>query len=256
MKRGTFIKFALAVFFVSFLATYAENKYAEYKIAEIRSDQRHAAEQIKNDPSNYGEITGSVKKQIQDIDDLTNTIGGSQKVLLQIVSGTAHETAAAVANTANIYKEASEALDFDVMRELTDIGAAIELVQSAEDASNTMDKYILGLGPKLEAMLGDRGVALSTIKETMNGYHQTAVVEKQSELYKLNAKLWSKYRSLLVILKREWGAWKYGTVQGMAFDSNSATSEFNNTIEQIVVISKQVEIVQFAILDIQSGKGS
>ena len=62
---------------------------------------------------------------------------------------------------------------------------------------------------------------------------------------------------LLLILEKEWGAWKYDEVEGgVLFNSDSAVTEFNNVTERIVDLTQKLEKLQYTILKNQAGEGS
>jgi len=60
---------------------------------------------------------------------------------------------------------------------------------------------------------------------------------------------------LLLILEKEWGAWKYDKAEGrVVLDSDSAATEFNNATKRIGYLKQRIEKLQYTLLTHQAGE--
>jgi hypothetical protein len=145
-------------------------------------------------------------------------------------------------------------LEFNTINTPEDIGKAIEGAKQAEIAANTMDLLNKEMGTKLKKSLSRSQVPPSDTNSPMQGFHQTADIERRSELYKMNAEVMKKAHLVLQVLEKEWGAWEYNVeCGGVLFEPEKAIREFNNTMEQIGDLVQRVEDLQLTILKTQSG---
>ena len=120
-----------------------------------------------------------MRRQVEEIERLKNSLGSESEVVLDSISEIVKEMISVYSEYENAMIKVFAVLEFNTINTPEDIGKSIERAKQAEIAANRMELLNKEMGAKLkESLVGSREPPSGT-DSTMRGFYITADIEKR-----------------------------------------------------------------------------